>query len=61
MTPAEETHLGLLVFASFWAFAGPFVLGTIGPERRWRWPASLRTVSFVAPCLVAAYYFWRLL
>ena len=32
MTSTEETHLGLLIFASFWAFASVSVLGTIGPE-----------------------------
>ncbi len=61
MTPTEETHLGLLFFASFWAFASASVLGTIGPEWRWRWAAWLWLASFVASCVVAAYYFWRLL
>ena len=61
MTPTEETHLGLLIVASFWAFVSASVLGTIGPEWRWRLAAWLWLASFVAFSLVAAYYFWRLL
>ncbi len=55
MTPTEETYLGLLIFASFRAFASASVPGTIGPEWRWRMVAWLWLVSFVA------YYLWRLL
>ena len=61
MTPTEETHLGLLIFVSFWAFASTSVLGTIGSEWRWRWVAWSRATSFVASSLVAAYCLWRLL
>ena len=51
----------MLVFASFWAFASAPVLGTIGPEWRWRMVAWLRAISFVASSLGATYYLWRLL
>jgi hypothetical protein len=61
MTLEEETFLGLLLFASLWAFASASVVGTIGPEWRWRWAAWLWLGSFVASCVVAAYYFGRLL
>jgi hypothetical protein len=61
MTPEEETYLGLLIFASIWVLVSVSVLGTIGPEWRWRAAAWLWFASFLAASLTAAYYFWRLL
>jgi hypothetical protein len=61
LTPTEETYLGLLIFASFRAFVSASVVGTIGPEWRWRMAAWVWAASFAASSLVAACYFWRLL
>jgi hypothetical protein len=61
MSPAGEPYVGLLFFAFLWAFASASVVGTIGPEWRWRRAAWSWLASFVASSLIAAYYFWRLL
>ena len=61
MTSKEETLVGLLFFASLWAFVSASVVGTIGPEWRWRWAAWLWLAFFGASSLITAYYFWRLL
>jgi hypothetical protein len=55
MTPEEETYLGLLIFASIWVLVSVSVLGTIGPEWRWRAAAWLWFASFLAASLTAAY------
>ena len=60
MTPAEETYLGLLVIAVFWAlFSGACVVAYVHESQRtasWAWASS-----FLAASLVAAYCFGRML
>ncbi len=61
MTSAEETHLWMLVLATFWALASALVLWIKALEEWWWAAAWLWAASFAAASLVAAYYFWRLL
>ncbi len=59
MSPKEEMHLGLLIFAGFWDVGGVVpttLVVTSTHEERSRWAAS-----FAASSLVVAYSFWRLL
>lgn len=56
----DETYLGLLIIAAFWAlFSGAVVLLSIhemAQRSAWRWATSLVVAS-----LVMAYCFWKLL
>ena len=64
MSPTDETYMGLLAFACFWAAVSVastvFVVMSTRGERL-RWAAWFWACSFGVSSLVAAYCFWKLI